>query len=145
MAEGDAMQPVVVSAPTPARRFGPVEIRLPADADLVSTMRLTASSMAAVARCTVDEIDDVKLAVSEVLLALLEHGSARTLTLTFAVAGDSFTVAGKAPTPVFDADHPDLGLSRVVLGEVASSHSIDHVDSELRIVAHVTIGRNDAT
>jgi hypothetical protein len=126
------------------RRHGPVEIRLPADPDLVSTMRLTASAMASAARCNVDEIDDIKLAVSEVLLTLLEHGTARTLTLTFDVAGDRFTVSGRCPTQVFDPDHPDLGLSRVVLGEVAASHSLDHVDSELRIVAHITIGRDDA-
>ena len=142
MPEGVRSDPTI--APSSVRR-GPLEIRLPADPELVSTMRMTASAMASAARCTVDEIDDIKLAVSEVLLALLEHGSARTLSLTFDVAGGRFTVAGKGATQVFDPDHPDLGLSRVVLGEVAPSHSIDHVDSELRIVAHVTIGRNDAS
>jgi hypothetical protein len=123
---------------------GPIEIRLPADPLLVPTIRLAASGMASNARCTVDEIDDIKLAVSEVLLTLIEHASAHSLAIALQTSDREFAVTGRAATDHFDPDHPDLGLSRVVLAEVCSTHSIDHVDSELRIVATVRIERNRA-
>ncbi len=129
---------------TAAARSGPIEIRLPADADLVSAIRLTASGMASTAKCTLDEIDDIKLAVSEVLLALIEHGSARTLTLTLQVGDGEFAIVGRGATRSFDPDHPDLVLSKTVLAEVCSAHSIDLFDSEMRISATVRLRRTHA-
>ena len=52
-----------------------------------------ASGMAAAGRCTIAEIDDVKLAVSEVLLALIEHGSGRTLSVSMQLADSTFVIA----------------------------------------------------
>ena len=124
-----------------ARGRGPVEIRLPTDADLVSAIRLTASGMAATARSTIEEIDDVKLAVSEVLLALIERGSDRMMAVTLELHDDNFHVTGRAHTRDFDARHPDIQLSETVLAEVCSHHSIEMVDGELRIAATVPLGR----
>lgn len=124
-----------------ARGRGPVEIRLPADADLVSAIRLLASSMAATARSTIDEIDDLKLAVSEVLLALIERGSSPTLAVTLELRDHTFEITGRAATRDFDPQHPDVQLSRVVLAEVCAHHSIDIIGDELRIAATVTLNR----
>jgi hypothetical protein len=124
-----------------ARGRGPVEIRLPTDADLVSAIRLTASGMAATARSTIEEIDDVKLAVSEVLLALIERGSAQTMTVTLDLRDDAFGITGCAETQDFDPEHPDIQLSETVLAEVCSHHSIELVDGELRIAATVPLRR----
>jgi anti-sigma regulatory factor (Ser/Thr protein kinase) len=124
-----------------ARGRGPVEIRLPADAGLVSAIRLLASGMAAAARSTIDEIDDVKLAVSEVLLALIERGSSPTVAVTFELRDHAFEIIGRADSREFDPEHPDVQLSKIVLAEVCAQHSIERIDNELRITATVTLTR----
>jgi len=125
------------------RRCGPVEMRLPADPDLVSAIRLTASGIAASAKCTIAEIADVKLAVSEVLLALIEHGSGRTVSVSLELADWTFAICGAIETASFDRDHPDLALCETVLAEVCADHSIDVIGSELRITAGVQLSRSD--
>jgi anti-sigma regulatory factor (Ser/Thr protein kinase) len=116
-----------------------VEITLPADAELVSAIRLTASGMAASARCTLDEIDDVKLAVSEVLLALLEHGRGDTVTVALHLDDSQFSIQGRAPADGFDQDDPDLAVCRTILAELCASHSIDFADDQLKIDAAVPV------
>jgi anti-sigma regulatory factor (Ser/Thr protein kinase) len=126
-----------------ARRRGPIEMRLPADPELVSAIRLAASAMAATGKCTVAEIDDVKLAISEVLLALIEHGSGRQLCVSMALADSTFAISASTDTLTFDRSHPDLALSETVLAEVCSDHSIELAGSELRIAADVHLSRSD--
>ena len=126
-----------------ARRYGPIEMRIPADPDLVSAIRLSASGMAAAGKCTVEEIDDVKLAVSEVLLALIEHGSGPQLSVSLALADSTFEISGSTDTATFDRNHPDLALCETVLAEVCSDHSIELVGNELRIAAGVHLSRTD--
>jgi len=126
-----------------ACRCGPIEVRMPADPDLVSAIRLTASAMAATAKCTISEIDDVKLAISEVLLALIEHGSGRQLCVSMDLADSTFAILASTDTLTFDRSHPDLALCETVLAEVCSDHSIELAGSELRIVADVHLSRND--
>ena len=125
------------------RQIGPVELRMPADPGLVSAVRLTASGIAAAGKSTIAEIDDVKLAVSEVLLALIEHGSGRKVSVSLELQDSSFIVCGSTDTRTFDRDHPDLALSETVLGEVCAEHSIDVVGSELHITAGVRLSRSD--
>jgi hypothetical protein len=125
------------------RRCGPLEVRMPADPDLVSAIRLTASAMAATGKCTIAEIDDVKLAISEVLLALIEHGSGRELSISMELADSTFAISGSTDTLTFDRSHPDLALCETVLAEVCRAHSIELVGSELCIVADVHLSRSD--
>jgi anti-sigma regulatory factor (Ser/Thr protein kinase) len=116
---------------------------MPADPDLVSAMRLAASAMAATGKCTIDEIDDIKLAVSEVLLAMIEHGSGRQLSVGMELADSTFAISATTDTATFDRSHPDLALSETVLAEVCSEHSIELVEGELRIAASVRISEAD--
>jgi len=125
------------------RGCGPVEMRLPADPDLVSAIRLMASGIAASAKSTISEIDDVKLAVSEVLLALIEHGSGRTVSVSFELVDRAFAICGATETATFDREHPDLALCETVLAEVCADHSIEVEGSELRITARVPLSRTD--
>jgi len=125
------------------RQTGPVELRMPADPDLVSAVRLTASGIAASAKCTIAEIDDVRLAVSEVLLALIEHGSGRAVSVSLTVVDSTFAICGATETRTFNRDHPDLALCETVLAEVCTDHSIDLVGSELQISAAVHLSRSD--
>lgn len=126
-----------------ARQCGPVEMRMPADPGLASTVRLAASAMAAAGKCTIAEIDDVKLAVSEVLLALIEHGTGQSLSMSLELRDSSFAIHGATGTQTFDRNHPDLALCETVLAEVCADHSIDLVGSELHITAHVHLRRSD--
>jgi hypothetical protein len=91
---------------------------------------------------TVDEIEDIKIAVSEVLLALIEHGGGKAIEIQFMVEDQSFSVRGQTAIETFDADHPDLILCRTVLAGVCTQHGIELVDDQARIwaaVAHASI------
>ena len=122
---------------------GPVVVRLSPDPALSRVLRLAASGIATIAGFTVDEIDDIKIAVSEVLLALIEHGDGRQIEIEFTVDDEAFTVRGATAVDGFDIEHPDLVLCRRVLAGVCTSHSIDVIGDQARIsaaVAHATIG-----
>jgi hypothetical protein len=122
--------------------IGPVLIRLPPDPTLSRVLRLAASGIAGMAGFTVDEIDDIKIAVSEVLLALIEHGGGQSIEVQFAIEDHSFTVRGQTAIETFDADHPDLILCRTVLASVCTQHGIELVDHNAQIwaaVAHASI------
>ncbi len=52
-----------------------VEVRIPADVGYVSTLRLTAASLAARCDLTIDDIEDLRLAVDEACALLLPHAT----------------------------------------------------------------------
>ena len=127
---------------TDAAVIGPVVLRLPPDPALSRVLRLAGSGVAGMAGFTVDEIDDIKIAVSEVFLALIEHGGAGPIEVEFAIEEDAFVVRGSTPVESFDVEHPDLLLCRTVLTSVCTSHGIELIDREARIwaaVAHASI------
>jgi serine/threonine-protein kinase RsbW len=105
--------------------IGPVEIRVPAEPSLSRVLRLAASGLVAMAEFSIDEIEDVKIAVSEVLIALVEHGDRLPVDIRFHIDGDVFTVEGSTVVTTFDATHPDLALCRTVLASVSADHGID--------------------
>lgn len=121
--------------------YGPVEMRVPSDPLSSRVVRLAASGVASLGGFTVDEIEDINMAVSEVLIALIEHGVGEAVEVQFAVGGRSFTVRGRTVNRAFDVDNPDLILCRTVLAGVCSEHRIEHVDDHAQIwavVEHVT-------
>ncbi len=87
---------------------------------------------------TVDEIEDIRIAVSEVLLALIEHGGGQSIDVEFVVEAQEFRVRGRTAVQDFDADHPDLLLCRTVLAGVGTDHGIELVDDHAQIWAAVT-------
>jgi hypothetical protein len=122
--------------------IGPVVLRLPPEPTLSRVLRLAASGIAGLAGFTVDEIEDIKIAVSEVLLALIEHGGGESIDVQFMVEDHSFTVRGQTVVESFDTEHPDLALCRTVLAGVTTQHGIELVDDRAQIwaaVAHASI------
>jgi hypothetical protein len=117
--------------------IGPIEIRVPPDPALSRVLRLAASGVASLAGFTVDEIENIKIAVSEVLIALIEHGSGAPVDMQFSVRATSFDVRGRTVVEAFDINHPDLNLCRIVLAEVCAGHQIDQVNDEVHISAAV--------
>lgn len=118
--------------------IGPVEIRVPPNPSLSRVLRLAASGMASLSGFTVDEIEDIKIAVSEVLIALIEHGSGNSVDLQFSIDEHSLKLQGRTLVDSFDANHPDLLLCRAVLAEVCASHTIELVENQAHIWAEVT-------
>ena len=122
--------------------IGPVRIILPPDPSLSRVLRLAASGIAAMGGFTVDETEDIKIAVSEVLLALIEHGAGTPIEAEFSVIDSLFTVRGETVIEQFDVEHPDLVLCKTVLAGVCAKHGIELVDDHARIwaaVAHLSI------
>jgi hypothetical protein len=122
---------------TELNAVGPIEIRVPPVPSLSRVLRLSASGVASLAGFTVDEIEDIKIAVSEVMIALVEHGDSEPIDVQFSVGAKSFDIRGRTAVENFDATHPDLALCRTVLSEVCTDHRIDHVNNEVHIWAAV--------
>ena len=124
-------------------RLGPIEIRIPPDPSLSRVLRLAASGMASLAGFSVEQIEDIKIAVSEVFLALIEHGNGAPVEIQFTIENRSFDLRGRTKVEHFDLEHPDLRLCRIVLAEASSNHGIDVVDHHACIwatVGHATSG-----
>ncbi|HEX3087219.1 MAG TPA: ATP-binding protein [Ilumatobacteraceae bacterium] len=122
--------------------IGPVVLRMPPDPTLSRVLRLAASGIAGMAGFTIDEIEDIKIAVSEVMLALIEHGGGQSIEVQFMVEDQAFTVRGQTEVESFDTEHPDLLLCRTVLASVTSQHGIDRIGDQAQIwaaVAHASI------
>lgn len=142
-------KPGAMATPTPSQSgsqpispglsdpLGPVEVSIPADPRLARVVRLAASSIAAQIGFDVDLIDDVKLVVSEIILALIEHGDGGSITLALTSGEAELEVLGSTAGQRFDASDPHLLLSLQVLGGVASHHSVSFVDGQIRLSAAV--------
>lgn len=122
--------------------IGPIEIRVPPEPTLSRVLRLAASGVASLAGFTIDEIESIKIAVSEVLIALIEHGGGEPIDVQFSVSETTFDLTGRTAVDSFDINHPDLVLCRTVLADVCSSYRVDLVNNEVHIwaaVAHEAI------
>ncbi len=76
-----------------ARAADIVEVTIPPKPEFLSVARLTAATVAARQSFTYDEIEDLKIAVSEACTALLAAGTNGTpLTLRFALEADALEV-----------------------------------------------------
>ena len=115
--------------------IGPVRVELPPVAAMSRVARLTATGVASMAGFTIEEIDDINVIVSEVMVALVEHGAHDVIAVTFEVVDGCFTVRGATDLANFDLDHPDLALCRIVLAAVSTDHGIEHNGARAEIWA----------
>ena len=132
-----------MSAADPTRVDGDiVEVTAPADVAYVSTLRLTAASLAARCELTIDDIEDLRLAVDEACALLLPHASQDSrLTARFALATGRLQVAASVST--LDASEPDReGFGWTVLGALATS--VDVVKEEAQLTISVVKAREAA-
>jgi anti-sigma regulatory factor (Ser/Thr protein kinase) len=115
--------------------IGPVRLEVPALSGMSRIARITGTGVAAMAGFTMDEIDDINVMVSEVMVALVEHGAQSDIEVTFDVADGRFTVRGSADIVGFDLDDPDLALCRTVLAAVSTTHGIEGTSTRADIWA----------
>ena len=113
-----------------------VEIRVPADPAYVATLRLSAASLAARCDLTIDDIEDLRLAVDEACALLLPHAAdGSTLDAVFVLdrghlaVTASIAARGSADGATIDRS----GFAWTVLGALASSVDIDARDGRLAI------------
>ena len=76
-----------------------VEVRLPAESAYVSVLRTVTAGLAARLDFTLDEIEDLRLAIDEACAMLLRQSLAGDeLTCVFELVGDAMVVAVSVPT-----------------------------------------------
>lgn len=107
-----------------------VEVKVPADSSYVALLRTTTATLAARADFTLDEIDDLRIAVDEACALLLPNAEpAATLVCRFTVADNSLDIA--VTTETRTATKPDpTSFAWMVLtalaGEVDVRSGSDH-------------------
>jgi serine/threonine-protein kinase RsbW len=119
---------------TPRPDGDAVEVRIPADVLYVSTLRLTAASLAARCNLTIDDIEDLRLAVDEACALLLPHATAGSaLEARFELAEGRLAVETSVETA--DPAEPDRsGFAWTVLGALASSVDVRQDAGRLTIL-----------
>jgi serine/threonine-protein kinase RsbW len=107
-----------------------VSIRIPADPQYLNVVRLVASGLASRLKFTIDEIEDLKIAVDEMSAYLTgTNGREGTLEISFAIAEDKLQIEGSgdfAPGQKIRTDLTDF--SRVILETVVDSATLEQAD-----------------
>jgi serine/threonine-protein kinase RsbW len=77
-----------------------IELRVPADPAYLAVIRTAAAGLAARLDLTLDEIEDLRIAVDEACALLLDHQAhpGETVTATFTVGTDALAVHVTGPT-----------------------------------------------
>ncbi|MDQ3957255.1 MAG: hypothetical protein M3273_02915 [Actinomycetota bacterium] len=107
-----------------------VRIRIPASPSYIHVLRLVAAGLASRLGFTIDEIEDLKIAVDE-LSAYLTGAQGRdgTLSIAFAVSGTAITITGTGDVAPGERIRTDLTeFSRMILDTVVDSASLDQPD-----------------
>jgi len=120
-------------SPSSTAVSGPITLTLPPIPTMVRVGRLTASSIASLSDMSIDDIDDVKIAVSEMITVLIQSGSRTTITLRFETSANEFAVEASTPTPASDLGRNDLALAIAVLDAVADEHHVASTDDRIMI------------
>lgn len=97
-----------------------VSVEVPADVAYVSTLRLTAAGLAARCELTIDDIEDLRLAVDEACALLLPQSIGDRLHARFALSYGSLqvTVGVDGGRAALDVDRD--GFAWTVLGALAT-------------------------
>jgi serine/threonine-protein kinase RsbW len=107
----------------------PVTVTFPAVPEYLRLARIATADAASRAGLDYEEIDDVRIAVSE-LCSVVSVDGASSVTLVFQVDEGSVTVEGEARTGASTVSPNEL--SEAIVGAVADEHSLDTVDGVTR-------------
>jgi serine/threonine-protein kinase RsbW len=104
-----------------------VELTIPVESDLVVLARLTAATVASRAGFDVEEIEDLRLAVDELCVSIVDGSSAGRLILTFTSSEGSVEVIcaldGPAPAAAASDDpYSEHDLSIRILDALVEEH-----------------------
>ncbi|CAN5544570.1 anti-sigma regulatory factor [soil metagenome] len=125
------------STPKPAvRTSDTVELTVPADSAYVSLLRTVTASLAARRDFTIEDIDDLRIAVDEASALLLPHAAPGSqLSASFSGTSTSLlvavSVAAHSPTTVQAIDQTSFAW--MVLAALADEVSTGLVDGRLKV------------
>ena len=102
-----------------------VRMQVPADSSFVRTVRMATQGVAALAGFDVEEHEDLRVGINEVLAALLEAGDGSPLQLSFAVEGSTFWFHGRSPAGPTPVDDQRWELSDRMLAELVDDHHVE--------------------
>jgi len=110
-----------------------VELRFPAEVAYVSTLRATAASLAARVDLTVDDIEDLRMAVGEACAVVLP-GAAEggEVAVAFGLSDHTLTVAVSVPAAP-GADPDTGGFAWQVLTALVTDAEVTHADGHLGV------------
>jgi serine/threonine-protein kinase RsbW len=122
-----------MSEPASATRRAEVELRLPADSAYASVLRTTTAGLAARLDFTIDDIEDLRIAVGEANALVLEHADGTgDLVCTFHLSPGEMVVSVSAAAA--DAPEPDLdSFAWQVLSTLATSADITSADGSVTV------------
>jgi serine/threonine-protein kinase RsbW len=111
-----------------------VRLSVPAHGAFLSLIRTTSAAVAARLEMTIDEIEDLRIAVDEAAAMLLPSvADDRSVDVVFTLGQDALTISLSAQTG--DAAGPDQdGFGWTVLRALVGSVSADHADGRTTIV-----------
>jgi len=110
-----------------------VEVHIPTAVVYVATLRLTAASLAARCDLTIDDIEDLRLAVDEACALLLPHAAEGSQLVTrFHLFPGRLAVSASVTTGP-DAEPDRGGFAWTVLGALASSVDVETAEDTLTI------------
>ncbi len=112
-----------------------VEVRVPADGAYVATLRLTTASLAARCDLTIDDIEDLRLAVDEACALLLPHALPDSvMDARFELVPGRLAVTASVSAPDASTATPDRGgFAWSVLSALASDVHIESQNGRLSI------------
>jgi anti-sigma regulatory factor (Ser/Thr protein kinase) len=111
----------------------PVVLTLPADTRMARVARLTASALGSLIDFSVDDIDDLRIGVDEMVVTLIELGQGEPLVLEFHVGAGQVRVRGRTPVNHVPYDRERQSLSQRILAVVADEHQMSNGDGWLRM------------
>jgi serine/threonine-protein kinase RsbW len=121
-----------------------VDVQVPADGAYVATLRLTAASLAARCDLTIDDIEDLRLAVDEACALLLPHARAGSaLQSRFDLNRGTLAVTTSVEAADAGAGPDRTGWAWSVLSALASSVDVSNDGGHLSIT--VTKRRESAS
>jgi hypothetical protein len=100
-----------------------VLLRFPARPEFLRLARLAAADVGTRAGFDYEEIEDLRIAVSE-LCAMLSSDNGADLSLVFTVADESVTVAGSSPQAGAALAREDLALAQALVAAVVDEHAL---------------------
>lgn len=102
-----------------------VQLVMPADPEFLRLARVTAMGLASRLSFTIDDIDDLRIAIDELVFGLIgTRGRPGRVTMRYALLSEGLEVRG---TGAFDDGLPTPGLtelSELILNAVADEHEL---------------------
>lgn len=103
-----------------------VQLVMPADPEFLRLARVTAMGLASRLSFTIDEIDDLRIAIDELVFGLIgTKGRPGRVTMQYRLLAEGLEVVGSGE---FEDDSPTPGLtelSELILDAVADEHDLE--------------------